>query len=70
MHPAALGSSSDQVIAAVKKPETGRMLRGVILDVRNNGAGSPTEVSDLIGAFVHGTRHLPTDHGSCRAEGG
>ena len=45
---------ADQVLQAIAKLGTDRKLKGVILDMRANGGGSPTEVARLLGAFVHG----------------
>jgi len=49
--------------------DTGARLRGVILDLRGNGGGSPAEVSTLLGAFTHGTAYAyDCDvHGNCPA---
>jgi carboxyl-terminal processing protease len=67
--PSFLPGIADTVISDIKKLGTGRTLRGVILDVRNNGGGSPTEVSNLVGAFVHGRDigYLCNVGGSCQA---
>ena len=48
---------------------TGAKLRGLILDLRGNGGGSPAEVSRLLGAFTHGAAYAyDCDvHGSCPA---
>jgi carboxyl-terminal processing protease len=47
-------NAADQVLQAIAKLATGKTLRGVILDLRGNGGGSPTEVARLLGAFAHG----------------
>ena len=59
--------AADQVLRAIAV--TGVKLRGVILDLRGNGGGSPAEVSRLLGAFTHGTAYAyDCDvHGSCPA---
>jgi carboxyl-terminal processing protease len=46
-------NAADQVRQAIAKLATGRTLHGVILDLRGNGGGSPTEVARLLGAFTH-----------------
>ncbi len=65
--PSFLPGMADAVIADIRKLRTGRTLRGVILDVRNNGGGSPAEVATLVGAFVHGKNigYLCAVNGSC-----
>jgi carboxyl-terminal processing protease len=45
---------ADQVLQAITKWSAGKTLRGVVIDVRGNGGGSPDEVNKLLGAFVHG----------------
>jgi carboxyl-terminal processing protease len=59
--------AADQVLQAIAA--TGAKLRGVILDLRGNGGGSPAEVSQLLGAFTHGTAYAyDCDvHGNCPA---
>jgi carboxyl-terminal processing protease len=59
--------AADQVLQAI--PATGVKMRGVILDLRGNGGGSPAEVSTLLGAFTHGKAwSYDCDvHGSCTA---
>ena len=59
--------AADQVLQAIAA--TGAKLHGVILDLRGNGGGSPTEVSMLLGAFTHGTAYAyDCDvHGNCPA---
>jgi len=46
--------AADEVLAAIANLAKGRTLRGVVLDLRGNGGGSPIEVSRLLGAFAHG----------------
>ena len=59
--------AADQVLQAIAA--TGAKLRGVILDLRGNGGGSPAEVSQLLGAFTHGKAYAyDCDvHGNCPA---
>jgi carboxyl-terminal processing protease len=47
-------NAADQVRQAIATLGTGRTLRGIVLDLRGNTGGSPTEVNRLLGAFVHG----------------
>jgi carboxyl-terminal processing protease len=46
--------AADAVLTAIADLRAGRTLRGVVLDLRGNGGGSPQEVARLLGAFVHG----------------
>ncbi|MGI5486948.1 S41 family peptidase [Microtetraspora malaysiensis] len=46
--------SADRVFKAISRLRTGRTLAGVLLDLRGNGGGSPTEATRLVSAFVHG----------------
>ncbi|MBB5781400.1 S41 family peptidase [Nonomuraea jabiensis] len=59
--------SADRVLKAISRLRTGRMLTGVVLDLRGNGGGSPKEAIRLVSAFVHGkaTGHLCTVDGKC-----
>jgi carboxyl-terminal processing protease len=45
---------ADQVLAAIATLRSQADLRGVILDLRGNGGGSPEAVSKLLGALTHG----------------
>ncbi|MGC7096345.1 S41 family peptidase [Amycolatopsis lurida] len=45
---------ADEVLAAIAKLREGRTLRGVLLDLRGNGGGSPDAVSRLLGGWAHG----------------
>ncbi|MEU4447537.1 S41 family peptidase [Actinosynnema sp. NPDC050801] len=45
---------ADEVLAAIAKLRAGTELRGVVLDLRGNGGGSPEAVAKLLGALVHG----------------
>jgi carboxyl-terminal processing protease len=47
------GSASD-VLNAIYKLQKTAALRGVVLDLRGNGGGSPAEDAQLLGAFEHG----------------
>jgi carboxyl-terminal processing protease len=44
---------ADQVLAAIAELRKDTQLRGVILDLRGNGGGSPDEVFRLLGALAH-----------------
>jgi carboxyl-terminal processing protease len=60
--------SANQVLKAIASLRKGRTLRGIILDLRDNGGGAP-EVATLLGAFEHG-RAFSYDcdvNGSCTA---
>jgi carboxyl-terminal processing protease len=61
--------AADQVLQAVHGLAGTARLRGLILDLRGNGGGSPFEVSRLLGAFIHGAAYAyDCDvHGSCPA---
>ncbi|GAB3003440.1 S41 family peptidase [Saccharothrix stipae] len=45
---------ADEVLAAIAKLRAGTALRGVVLDLRGNGGGSPEAVAKLLGALAHG----------------
>ncbi|PSL51630.1 carboxyl-terminal processing protease [Saccharothrix carnea] len=45
---------ADQVLAAIADLRAGTALRGVVLDLRGNGGGSPEAVAKLLGALAHG----------------
>jgi carboxyl-terminal processing protease len=51
--PAFFPGEADRVLAAIAQLREKSELRGVILDLRGNGGGSPHEVFRLLGAFVH-----------------
>ncbi len=62
--------AADQVLQAITAGlAPSAKLRGLILDLRGNGGGSPAEVSQLLGAFIHGKAYTyDCDvHGSCAA---
>jgi C-terminal processing protease CtpA/Prc len=42
-----------RALAAVANLAAGSRLRGLVLDLRGNGGGSPTEVAHLLGALTH-----------------
>lgn len=44
---------ADEVLKAIADLRKDRTLRGVVLDLRGNGGGSPTEVARLLGALAH-----------------
>jgi carboxyl-terminal processing protease len=46
--------TANQVLAAIAALRAQTELRGVILDLRGNGGGSPQAVSTLLGALTHG----------------
>jgi carboxyl-terminal processing protease len=47
-------NAAAMVFTAIANLHRGDELKGVILDLRGNGGGSPTEVARLLGGFVHG----------------
>src|SRR5882757_3270441 len=47
-------NAAAMVFTAIANLHLGDKLKGVILDLRGNGGGSPTEVARLLGGFVHG----------------
>ncbi|HUR02628.1 MAG TPA: S41 family peptidase [Nonomuraea sp.] len=59
--------SANRVLRAISRLRTGRTLTGVILDLRGNGGGSPTEATRLLSAFAHGkvTAYQCTVDGKC-----
>ncbi|MEU8251196.1 S41 family peptidase [Nonomuraea sp. NPDC048916] len=59
--------SANRVLRAISRLRTGRTLAGVVLDLRGNGGGSPTEAIRLLSAFVHGkaTAYQCTVDGTC-----
>jgi carboxyl-terminal processing protease len=61
--------AADQVVEAIQGLAGNEKLRGLIVDLRGNGGGSPVEVSRLLGAFIHGAAYTyDCDvHGSCAA---
>ena len=70
--PGFFGGAADQVLQAIPNLAGGVggvKLRGLILDLRGNGGGSPAEVSRLLGAFTHGAAYAyDCDvHGNCAA---
>ena len=58
---------ADRVLAAIKSLQAETSLRGVILDLRGNGGGSPEAVSTLLGALAHNkiTSYWCDVHGRC-----
>ena len=67
--PGFFDGAAGQVLQAIANLAAGAKLRGLILDLRGNGGGSPAEVSMLLGAFTHGAAYgYGCDvHGSCAA---
>jgi carboxyl-terminal processing protease len=47
-------NAADDVLNAIAALAAGHTLHGIILDLRGNGGGDPTEVATLLGAFEHG----------------
>ncbi|MFE9746935.1 S41 family peptidase [Saccharothrix saharensis] len=45
---------ADEVLAAIARLRADTALRGVVLDLRGNGGGSPDAVAKLLGALAHG----------------
>ncbi|WP_248961836.1 S41 family peptidase [Sphaerisporangium perillae] len=60
--------SANRVLRAITRLRTGRTLTGVMLDLRGNGGGSPTEATRLVSAFAHGkvTAYQCTVDGKCQ----
>jgi carboxyl-terminal processing protease len=46
--------AADRVLKAISRLRTGRTLTGVVLDLRGNGGGIPSEATRLVSAFGHG----------------
>ncbi|WP_436760512.1 S41 family peptidase [Streptosporangium sp. V21-05] len=61
--------SANRALKAIARLRTGRTLSGVVLDLRGNGGGSPTEAIRLLSAFAHGknTAYQCTVDGTCQA---
>ncbi|GAA3622562.1 hypothetical protein GCM10022419_130350 [Nonomuraea rosea] len=61
--------SATRALRAISRLRTGRTLNGVVLDLRGNGGGSPTEAARLLSAFVHGkdTHYLCTADSRCES---
>ncbi|MFB4282240.1 S41 family peptidase [Nonomuraea sp. MTCD27] len=59
--------TADRVFTAITRLRQGRTLTGVVLDLRGNNGGSPTEAIRLLSAFTHGktTAHLCTVDDKC-----
>ncbi|MCG5214574.1 S41 family peptidase [Streptosporangium soli] len=59
--------SADRVLKAISRLRTGRTLTGVVLDLRGNGGGIPTESIRLVSAFAHDkvTAYQCTVDGKC-----
>jgi len=57
------------VLESIASLAPGARLHGLILDLRGNGGGAPSEVSRLLGAFIHGSAYAyDCDvHGGCAA---
>jgi carboxyl-terminal processing protease len=62
-------NSADMVLQEISKLGTGKTLRGVVLDLRGNRGGSPTEAVRLLSAFTHGktTAYQCDADGNCTA---
>jgi carboxyl-terminal processing protease len=61
--------AADMVLQAISELRDAGRLRGVALDLRGNGGGSPTEVGRLLGAFTHNkiTAYQCDADGTCDA---
>ncbi|MGW4792053.1 S41 family peptidase [Nonomuraea sp. NPDC004297] len=61
--------AANRVLRAISRQRDGRTLTGVVLDLRGNGGGSPTEAVRLLSAFAHGktTAYLCTVDDTCQA---
>ncbi|MGW0801582.1 S41 family peptidase [Nonomuraea sp. NPDC002799] len=59
--------SANRAFKAISRLRAGRTITGVVLDLRGNGGGSPTEAIRLVSAFAHGkvTAYLCTVDGKC-----
>ncbi|HSK96613.1 MAG TPA: S41 family peptidase [Euzebyales bacterium] len=59
--------SANRALRAISRLRTGRTLAGVVLDLRGNGGGRPSEAIRLVSAFVHGevTAYQCTVDGRC-----
>ncbi|MET0132616.1 MAG: S41 family peptidase [Kibdelosporangium sp.] len=58
---------ADRVLQAIADLRKDRTLRGVVLDLRGNGGGSPQEVSRLLGGWTHSkaTSYFCDVHDKC-----
>jgi carboxyl-terminal processing protease len=52
--PAFFNGAADQARQAIANLAARASLRGLILDLRGNSGGAPSEVASLLGSFVHG----------------
>ncbi|MBO3750654.1 peptidase [Streptosporangiaceae bacterium NEAU-GS5] len=61
--------AANRIFRAIARLRAGRTLNGVVLDLRGNGGGSPTEAVRLLSGFVHGkvTAYQCTANGACQA---
>ncbi|MFD0471431.1 S41 family peptidase [Nonomuraea thailandensis] len=61
--------SAKRTLAAIARLREGRTLTGVVLDLRGNGGGIPTEAVRLVSAFAHGkvTGYQCAADGTCEA---
>jgi carboxyl-terminal processing protease len=64
-----VSGDASQVLAAVSALEKKAKLRGVILDLRGNGGGTPAGVAEMVGALEHGRAYGYgcADTGRCTA---
>ncbi|MCK2215400.1 S41 family peptidase [Actinomadura sp. ATCC 31491] len=60
--------SADRVLKAIARRRAAATLTGVVLDLRGNGGGSPTEAIRLLSAFAHGkvTAYQCAADGTCQ----
>ncbi|GAB1821677.1 hypothetical protein HerbRD11066_48410 [Herbidospora sp. RD11066] len=58
---------ANRVFRAVARLRTDRALKGIVLDLRGNGGGSPVEATRLVSAFGHGrvTAYMCTADDTC-----
>ncbi|NJP98272.1 peptidase [Nonomuraea sp. FMUSA5-5] len=61
--------AAKRALGAIARLRRGRTLTGVVLDLRGNGGGSPTEAVRLLSAFVHGkvTGYQCAADGTCES---
>ena len=67
--PAFFPGAADQVLQAIANLAPGARRHGLILDLRGNDGGAPSEVATLLGAFIHGAAwsYDCDPHGHCTA---
>jgi carboxyl-terminal processing protease len=67
--PAFFNGAADQARLAIANLAARASLRGLVLDLRGNSGGAPSEVASLLGSFVHGAAwsYDCDAHGHCAA---